>query len=180
MRSTDEFAVAQKRLLQDALTDTLTQLPNRRNGLDFLESEWIFAQSSGSPLSCLMLDIDHFKQINDNFSHAAGDAVLRSLADILRNTARAEDMIFRYGGEEFAAVLTNAPLRIALQIGERIREQVEKTVFEWEGQVIPVTLSIGAAIANSSMLASQALIQAADTALYQAKENGRNRVVAAS
>ena len=180
MRSTDEFAVAQKRLLQDALTDTLTQLPNRRNGLDFLESEWIFAQSSGSPLACLMLDIDHFKRINDNYSHAAGDAVLRSLADILRNTARAEDMIFRYGGEEFAAVLTNAPLRIALQIGERIREQVEKTVFEWEGQVIPVTLSIGAAIANSSMLASQALIQAADTALYQAKENGRNRVVAAS
>ena len=84
MRSTDEFAVAQKRLLEDALTDTLTQLPNRRKGLDFLASEWVFAQSSSAPLACLMLDIDHFKKINDNYGHAAGDAVLRQLADVLR------------------------------------------------------------------------------------------------
>ena len=81
--------MAQKRLLQDALTDTLTQLPNRRNGLDFLASEWIFSQSSGSPLACLMLDIDHFKRINDSYGHAAGDAVLSQLADILKRASRA-------------------------------------------------------------------------------------------
>ena len=178
MRSTDEFATVQKRLLQDALTDTLTQLPNRRNGLDFLASELLFTQSSGSPLACLMLDIDHFKRINDTYGHAAGDAVLRQLADILRRASRAEDMVFRYGGEEFVAILTNAPLKIALQIAERIRAQVEESIFDWEGQAIPVTLSIGAAVATGKELDGQALIQAADTALYQAKKNGRNRVVA--
>ena len=178
MRSTDEFATVQKRLLQDALTDTLTQLPNRRNGLDFLASELLFSQSSGSPLACLMLDIDHFKRINDTFGHAAGDAVLKQLADILRRTSRAEDMVFRYGGEEFVAILTNAPLKIALQIADRIRAQVEESLFNWEGQRIPVTLSIGVAVATGKEQDGMALIQAADAALYQAKKNGRNRVVA--
>jgi len=180
MRSTDELAVAQKRLLQDALTDTLTQLPNRRNGLDFLASEWVFAQSSGAPLACLMLDIDHFKRINDDYGHAAGDAVLRQLADVLKNASRAEDMVFRYGGEEFSAILTNANLKIALQIGERIRALVEKTDFVWEEQRIPVTLSVGAAVATGTESDSQALIQAADAALYEAKERGRNRVIAST
>ena len=89
-------------------------------------------------------------------------------------------MIFRYGGEEFAAVLTNANLRIALQIGERIRALIEKTRFLWEGQRISVTLSIGVAITTGTEAESSALIEAADSALYQAKESGRNRVVAAS
>ena len=180
MRSTDEFAVAQKRLLQDALTDTLTQLPNRRNGLDFLASEWVFAQSSGAPLACLMLDIDHFKRVNDEYGHAAGDAVLRQLAAILKSASRAEDMVFRYGGEEFSAILTNANLKIALQIGERIRALIEKADFVWEKQHIPVTISIGAAVATGTETDSQELIQAADAALYEAKERGRNRVVASS
>ena len=180
MRSTDELAVAQKRLLQDALTDTLTQLPNRRNGLDFLASEWVFAQSSGAPLACLMLDIDHFKRINDEYGHAAGDAVLRQLAAILKNASRAEDMVFRYGGEEFSAILTNANLKIALQIGERMRSLVEKADFVWEKHHIPVTMSIGAAVSTGTESDSQELIQAADAALYEAKERGRNRVVAAN
>ncbi len=178
MRSTDAFATAQKRLLQDALTDPLTQLPNRRNGLDFLASELVFAQSSGAPLACLMLDIDHFKKINDEHGHAAGDAILRQLAEILRHTSRAEDMVFRYGGEEFAAILTNAPLKIALQIAERIRTQVEASSFQWEGRKIPVTLSIGVAVAGGKEADGEALIRAADAALYQAKQSGRNRVAA--
>jgi diguanylate cyclase (GGDEF)-like protein len=179
MRSTDEFAVAQKRLLQDALTDPLTQLPNRRNGLDFLESEWVFAQTSGAPLACLMLDIDHFKRVNDDYGHAAGDAVLRQLADILKSSSRSVDLVFRYGGEEFAAILTNADLRSALQIGERIRAQVEQNEFRWEQQRIPLTLSVGVAVAPAARGDSLMLIQAADAALYQAKAAGRNRVVAA-
>ena len=179
MRSTDEFAVAQKRLLQDALTDPLTQLPNRRNGLDFLASEWVFAQSSGAPLACLMLDIDHFKRINDDYGHAAGDSVLCQLADILKSCSRSVDLVFRYGGEEFAAILTSADLRAALQIGERIRAQVEQNEFRWEKQRIPLTLSVGVAVALATRGDSQALIQAADAALYQAKAAGRNRVVAA-
>lgn len=180
MRSTDEFAVAQKRLLQDALTDTLTQLPNRRNGLDFLASEWIFTQASGAPLACLMLDIDHFKRINDTHGHAAGDAVLRQMAGILRNASRTEDTVFRYGGEEFAAVLTNASLVVAMQIGERVRALVEEASFLWEGQRIPVTLSVGVATSTGTETDSLEVIQAADGALYQAKEDGRNRVVAST
>ena len=179
MRSTDEFAVAQKRLLQEALTDPLTQLPNRRNGLDFLASEWVFAQSSGAPLACLMLDIDHFKRINDDYGHAAGDSVLRQLADILKSSARSVDLVFRYGGEEFAAILTNTDLRAALQIGERIRALVEQNEFRWEEQRIPLTLSVGVSVSPAAKGDSLTLIQAADAALYQAKESGRNRVAAA-
>ncbi|NMQ07226.1 HDOD domain-containing protein [Candidatus Accumulibacter phosphatis] len=148
MRSTDEFAVTHKRLLQEALTDPLTQLPNRRHGLDFLASEWAFAQSNSLPMACLLLDIDHFKRINDTHGHAAGDAVLRQLADLLKRTSRVEDLVFRYGGEEFAAVLPNASIRAAVQIAERIRSVVEKYSFLWENQTIPVTLSIGVAHLN--------------------------------
>jgi two-component system cell cycle response regulator len=179
MRSTDEFALVQKRLLQDALTDPLTQLANRRNGLDFLASESASARTSGAPLALLMLDIDHFKQINDRYGHAAGDCVLRQLADLLQGSSRSIDLFFRYGGEEFAAVLTNADRRVALQIGERIRALVEKNAFVWEEQRIPLTLSVGVAVAGNDS-DSQTLIQAADAALYQAKADGRNRVVASA
>ena len=180
MRSTDEFAVAHKRLLQEALTDPLTQLPNRRHGLDFLASEWAFAQSNALPMACLLLDIDHFKRINDTYGHAAGDAVLRQLAELLKRASRAEDLVFRYGGEEFAAVLPNATARAAVQIAERIRSLVEKYSFLWEGQTIPVTLSIGVASLHGAEMDSQALIQASDAALFEAKRNGRNRVAVAA
>jgi two-component system cell cycle response regulator len=180
MRSTDEFAVAHKRLLREALTDALTQLPNRRHGLDFLASEWTFAQSNGLPMACLLMDIDHFKRINDSYGHAAGDAVLRQLADLLKRASRVEDLVFRYGGEEFAAVLPNASARAAVQIADRIRALVERYTFLWDQQSIPVTLSIGVANLSSAEKDSQALIEAADAALYQAKRSGRNRVVVAA
>jgi diguanylate cyclase (GGDEF)-like protein len=180
MRSTDEFAVTHRRLLRDALTDALTQLPNRRHGLDYLASEWAFARSNGLPMACLLLDIDHFKRINDTWGHAAGDAVLRQLADLLKRASRVEDLVFRHGGEEFAAVLPNAGVRAAAQIAERIRALVEKYSFIWEQQSIPVTLSIGVANLSSSIKDSQALIDAADAALYEAKRSGRNRVAAAA
>ncbi|HRL77081.1 MAG TPA: HDOD domain-containing protein [Candidatus Accumulibacter phosphatis] len=180
MRSTDEFAVTHRRLLQQALTDALTQLPNRRHGLDYLASEWAFAQSNGLPMACLLLDIDHFKRINDTYGHAAGDAVLRQLADLLKRASRVEDLVFRYGGEEFAAVLPNASARAAAQIADRIRALVEKYSFLWEQQPIPLTLSIGVANLSSKIKDSQALIEAADAALYEAKRSGRNRVVIAA
>lgn len=179
MRSTDEFAVAHKRLLQAALTDALTQLPNRRHGLDFLAAEWAFAQSNSLPMACLLLDIDHFKRINDTHGHAAGDAVLRQLADLLKRASRVEDLVFRYGGEEFAAVLPNATARAAVQIADRIRNLVDKYTFLWENRTIPVTISIGVANLSGAETDSQQLIQAADAALYQAKQSGRNRVVVA-
>ena len=136
----------------------------------------VSSQSSGASLACLMMDIDHFKEINDTFGHAAGDAVLRQLAAILRSAARTEDMVFRYGGEEFTAILTNATPKIAAQVAERIRLQVENAEFVWHGQRISVTLSIGVALAENKTQNEQTLIQEADKALYQARKSGRNRV----
>jgi diguanylate cyclase (GGDEF)-like protein len=126
------------------------------------------------------MDIDHFKRINDSYGHAAGDAVLRQLADLLKRASRVEDLVFRYGGEEFAAVLPNASARAAVQIADRIRALVERYTFLWDRQSVPVTLSIGVANLSGAEKDSQALIEAADAALYQAKRSGRNRVVVAA
>ncbi|WP_300452261.1 HDOD domain-containing protein [Accumulibacter sp.] len=180
MRSTDQFAVAHKRLLRDALTDNLTQLPNRRHGLDFLASEWAFAQANALPMACLLLDIDHFKRVNDTLGHPAGDAVLQQLADLLKRASRPEDMIFRFGGEEFAAVLPNTNVATAVQVAERIRSVVQKYDFLWQRRPIPLTVSVGVAVLNSTEKDCQALVQAADAALYQAKNAGRNRVSVAT
>lgn len=178
VQSASQFADSHRRLIQVALTDPLTQLPNRRHGLDYLQSEWAVAQGNTLPLAFLMLDIDHFKQVNDTWGHTAGDAVLRRLAELLRAVSRAEDLVFRYGGEEFAVVLPRTPLATAVQVGERIRRLASVETFEWEDWIIPITLSVGVAAA-AGRNDSQELVKAADDALYQAKESGRNRVVAA-
>ena len=164
---------------ESALTDPLTNLPNRRHGLDFLQTEWTAAQDNSRPLSLLMLDIDHFKQINDRYGHPAGDAVLHRLAELLRAISRAEDLVFRYGGEEFAVVLPGAPLATAIQVAERIRRLTAVETFEWQNEFIAVTVSIGAACRSERTADAEALVNAADEALYQAKQNGRNRVAAA-
>jgi len=179
VRSAEEFAGAHRRLIEAALTDPLTNLPNRRHGLDFLQTEWTAAQDNSRPLSLLMLDIDHFKQINDRYGHPAGDAVLHRLAELLRAISRAEDLVFRYGGEEFAVVLPGAPLATAIQVAERIRRLTAVETFEWQNEFIAVTVSIGAAGRSERTADAEALVNAADEALYQAKQNGRNRVAAA-
>ena len=106
--------------------------------------------------------------------------MLRQLADLLKRASRAEDLLFRYGGEEFAAVLPNANPRAAAQIADRIRTVVERYAFLWNRRSIPVTLSVGVANLNHTHKDSQTLIQAADAALYKAKKSGRNRVVVAA
>ncbi len=179
VRSAGEFADAHRRLIQVALTDPLTQLPNRRHGLDYLNTEWETARANNLPLSLMMLDIDHFKQVNDTWGHAAGDAVLRRLADLLRAISRAEDLVFRYGGEEFAVVLPGADLATAVKVAERIRRLISVETFEWEEWIIPVTVSLGVASVTPALGDSHALVEAADAALYQSKEGGRNRVTAA-
>jgi diguanylate cyclase (GGDEF)-like protein len=179
VRSAGEFADSHRRLIQVALTDPLTQLPNRRHGLDFLGSEWEAAQAAGQSIALLMLDIDHFKTVNDTWGHAAGDAVLRRLAVLLAAGSRAGDLVFRYGGEEFAVVLPATGLDTAREVAERIRLAVEQATFEWEDWIIPVTVSVGVSVTTPALADASALVAAADGALYQAKASGRNRVVAA-
>ena len=173
-----ELAVANRRLATAALTDLLTGLPNRRSAMDQLEQAWSAASRSGLPLSVMVVDIDHFKHINDSYGHAAGDMVLREAAATLRESARREDSVCRIGGEEFLVICPNTDLKSAMQSAERLRAnlcskqiaigQVEKTL----------TISIGVATRESGTVDIDALVSAADQALYAAKDAGRNQACA--
>lgn len=160
-----------------AIVDGLTQLHNRRYLLEFLDRELARARRHARPLSVLLFDIDRFKSINDTHGHLCGDAVLREMSNRLKPTIRREDLLSRYGGEEFCVVLVESDHQQAVGAGERIRRTVEGQPFEFEGESLPVTVSVGAAAADSEHERPEELLQAADVKLYQAKRTGRNKVV---
>lgn len=168
---------SEKKLLVLATTDFLTKLPNRRQFLARLKEEFARARRFGNqPCSVMMVDLDHFKQVNDTHGHAVGDAVLKHFAQLMRKMFRKIDMAARVGGEEFAVIMPGTDLAAARTSAERLRETVAKTPFVQDGKCISVTVSIGAAtMGPSDFEADQALIRA-DEALYRAKENGRNQV----
>lgn len=159
----------------DAQRDQLTGLGNRRHLDRRLPAVLAAAASSNSPLSVALIDLDHFKHINDRFGHATGDLVLARIADLLRANTRASDVLVRLGGEEFLIVFTDTALPLAQEVSERLREQVQ--AHEWSGIApgLAVTLSVGLTSAPPYDLA--ALSHSADLALYQAKSAGRNRVL---
>ena len=178
MRSASEWAGSHRRMMEMALNDPLTRLPNRRYGLDFLAAELAFAHADGRPLACLMVDIDHFKAINDGHGHDAGDTVLASVAHVLAEHCRSEDMAFRYGGEEFCIVCTDTNLATARTVAERIRAAIERESHASDKHAIAVTVSIGVVAISSAHEGAEALLKDADSALYRAKQQGRNRVEA--
>ncbi len=156
--------------------DPLTRALNRRFLPSVLGREVTLAKKANTPLSVLMLDIDHFKGINDNHGHAVGDIVLRHTAELLLNAVRDSDFVFRYGGEEFLIVLVETDQREASAIAERIRQQLAgQDVSVRDGQTLSVTASIGVAT-HEGHPDYEYLIEAADKALYHAKNEGRNRV----
>jgi diguanylate cyclase (GGDEF)-like protein len=157
-----------------ATTDALTGLPNRRAMLGHLAALWAAAQRYNEPLSCLMLDIDRFKDVNDGYGHAAGDAALREIAVTLRRAARQSDICGRFGGEEFLVLCPRTELEDALAVAERIRQAIESQAIRFEVYEIAVTVSIGTACCRSQADDSQTLIAAADEQLYAAKRGGRN------
>jgi two-component system, cell cycle response regulator len=165
----------QKRLFESSLRDGLTSTFNRRYFVDRLNTEMRFASRHDKSLALLFIDVDHFKKINDGFGHQAGDYVLAAVAREMIATLRAEDVLARYGGEEFAVICREIEKEGALALGERLRAGVARARFEHEGRVIPVTVSIGAAVARKPQQAHP-LIAAADAAMYDAKRAGRNRV----
>jgi len=160
-------------------TDALTFLPNRRQIIGDLQREVIFADNYGTPLTISMLDIDHFKQINDTYGHAVGDDVLRSLASELRNHIRYPDSIGRYGGEEFLIVLPHSTLRAATQQAERLCRHVRSLRIKSGEHEIAVTISIGIAQYKTRKEEWKALLSRADAALYLAKNSGRDQWMAA-
>lgn len=164
-----------KKLHAQAVTDELTQLPNRRAIMEHGTREWHRTLRSQEAFSCMVLDVDHFKTINDNFGHGAGDAVLCELAFVLHTILRQSDMIGRMGGEEFVLMAAGADARQALALAERIRTRVELMHIEAIGRHrLTVSIGIATRTRESSL---EELIHHADQALYQAKQAGRNRVI---
>jgi len=168
----------QRQMYESALRDGLTKIFNKKYFQDRLESEFAYAVRHRTPLSLVMFDIDHFKRINDTHGHLAGDYALSTLSKCVSDTIRQEDVFARYGGEEFAVICRGIDLGGALAFGERIRRCVDAQAFVYNGVDIKVTVSVGvAAVSEVGMKEPQELIGAADDALYQAKRQGRNRVV---
>jgi diguanylate cyclase (GGDEF)-like protein len=161
-------------LRSQSVRDPLTGLFNRRYFDETLQREIAGYRREGTPLSILMLDLDHFKKVNDSFGHAAGDDALRALGRLMRTSFRESDVICRYGGEEFAVVLLNSDLDSAYAKAETFRRMVEQTDFSWNGRDIGrMTASVGVACCSEFDVPDQ-LVQASDAALYQAKRMGRN------
>ena len=162
-------------ILSLASVDSLTGLYNKRHFDEVFGKEVARAEQTRTPCSLIVLDIDHFKRINDTFGHPAGDAVLKHVAYVVKSQIRQGDTVCRVGGEEFALVLPQTPHLLALQAAEVIRSAAERSVCEVAGTPIPATLSLGVAELAIGEIPEQ-LYQRADERLYAAKHSGRNRV----
>jgi two-component system cell cycle response regulator len=158
------------------IVDGLTQCYNNRYFLEFLEREMARALRYGRPLSLMIFDIDHFKQVNDTFGHLAGDQVLRELAALVRTMVRKEECFARYGGEEFVLVSPEGGPERVRKFAEKIRRLTELHPFVFEGKPIYVTLSIGVADMSPELREPRRFIRRADENLYVAKRTGRNRI----
>jgi diguanylate cyclase (GGDEF)-like protein len=168
----------QRRMFEAVLRDGLTKAYNKKYLWERLDKELAFSLRHGSPLSILLLDLDHFKNVNDTFGHPAGDAVLVAFADTVHGTIRTEDVFARYGGEEFAVLCRATDVRSAGILAERIRVRVESACVRYEDNEIRVTISAGVAgFPELQAKTPEELISAADDALYEAKRGGRNRVI---
>jgi two-component system cell cycle response regulator len=165
-----------RKLRSVALMDDLTGLRNRRFAMTQLEEAWSAAERYGRPLSVVMIDIDHFKRVNDGYGHLVGDAVLRATAEVLRSKIRSSDVVCRLGGEEFLVICVNGGLRGAEICAERLRSSVESHTITHPGFAGRVTVSLGVAEYSPGMRSIDDLVKAADEAVYKAKSLGRNRV----
>ena len=157
-------------------TDGLTQLHNKRYLLEYLDREIGRCHRYQRALSLIILDIDHFKRVNDIFGHLAGDHVLKQLSTAIRTNIRMEDMMARFGGEEFVVILPEVDSYGARTCAEKIRRLVEETDFMYDGAKLPVTVSLGVVFCTEEVRDSMELIRRADFQLYEAKRQGRNRV----
>jgi diguanylate cyclase (GGDEF)-like protein len=167
----------QKQMYDSAVRDTLCDTYNRRFFMEAMATEYSYYARHRLPLSVMMIDIDHFKKLNDNYGHVAGDEVLKAVANLINEELRSEDLLCRYGGEEFAIILRTTSHIDAAVVAERIRKRIDVHEFEHQSQAMHVTVSIGIATLDGDNIATpEALVNAADQFLYQAKGAGRNRV----
>ena len=179
-RLIQEVKDAHRKINEMAVTDELTGLANRRSFFERFEREFTRARRYGHPLACMMIDLDHFKMVNDTYGHQAGDLCLQKVAEVISQNVRSQDLAARYGGEEFAIVLPNVTPEIAMMVATRIVERLVNLQIPHSSSQASeyVSLSCGVASTSNHLVASpQDLIANADRALYQAKEQGRNRAV---
>lgn len=172
-------AISYQKALRAAQMDALTGINNRAAMDRSLDREVELSHRHDNPLSLLIIDIDHFKRVNDSHGHSAGDAILKSMASCIKETMRTSDMLFRYGGEEFALLLSGTDIEGARQVGERIRNAVQTYPFVFDGKELEISVSIGVADLGRRDSPSR-LFDRADAALYQAKKSGRNQVHSAT
>jgi diguanylate cyclase (GGDEF)-like protein len=176
-----ELELVNKRLRKLSVTDGLTELFNHRHIHELLHEEFERTKRSGEPMAVAMMDLDRFKLVNDTYGHPTGDVILYETADILRQTVREIDMVGRYGGEEFIAILPGANEDDAAHFAERVRQAVANHVFQDEANEVRMTMSGGvASFPDADTDHPDLLIKRADEALYAAKEGGRNQILRAS
>lgn len=172
----DIEAAYHEEIYRMTIHDGLTSVANKRHLDEFLDREFARSRRHGRDLAVLLMDIDHFKQVNDNLGHLTGDYVLRELAQVINARVRREELFARYGGEEFVLVLPETDREGGLRYGEIIRKMVADHRFSFDGADIPVTISVGVGAFDPDMGRPNDILRAADEALYRAKRAGRNRV----
>jgi len=176
-----ELAVLNLKLNKVATTDELTDLPNRREGLKRLRNFWEASLDEGGPLSCIMVDIDHFKRCNDTFGHEGGDRILREVARTMEGACRRKESVCRLGGEEFLILCPGQTLQEAAATAETIRRAVQDHAIQLDTGETRATISLGVAERNERTAIADDMLRLADEAMYAAKRAGRNRIqVAAS
>jgi diguanylate cyclase (GGDEF)-like protein/hemerythrin-like metal-binding protein len=174
---TQELEKANQKLRDLAMTDLLTSLPNRRHAFTKLQDLWEESVQANTPLSCMMIDADYFKYINDNFGHDSGDKVLKYLSIQLKNSTRNDDLVCRLGGDEFFIICPNTNLKGAKILAEKIRREVsELTILIGEVDYWYGSVSVGVATRTDSIQSKEELMKIADEGVYQAKRNGKNCV----
>jgi diguanylate cyclase len=164
-------------LEEQSKVDPLTGIHNRRVFEESIEAELQRFIRYNQPFSLIFFDIDRFKDINDNYGHDAGDRVLKAIAKRVNEMIRKPDIFARYGGEEFVIILPEITIEHGVTVSEKLRKEIENAVFEYEGERVPITISIGITEVNESDKQYESIVSRADSYMYQAKEKGRNKVV---
>src|SRR6185503_3331530 len=172
LRNADLFRSARENSVRDDLTGCHT----RAHAIEVMDAELRRARRSHSPVSVIMFDLDHFKDINDRYGHLAGDAVLAGVGARMRDVLRGSDLKCRFGGEEFLVLLPETPIEGAKRVADTLRRELSELPIGWKGEVVRVTASFGVSVAMPSEVDPAALIARADAALYRAKDQGRNCV----
>ncbi len=172
-----ELLDLKKKLEVSVRTDPLTNLPNRRGWSEKLEYEKIRFDRRQNPFTVIIGDIDHFKNINDTYGHDAGDHILTWIARMLKENSRKQDVVSRWGGEEFIILLPETDLENGAILAEKLRSKIESEVFVYQDKKIPVTISFGLSVYNKKGLKIEDVVKQADQCLYEAKDSGRNKVI---